>query len=87
MYTRLLAGASGEWRLSGPVASRPTVSTRMILYLRALPEMYRFTEGGYLLAETFLRRATDIDPNFFGSLGGTGRLHLPPVEYAVVDGP
>jgi adenylate cyclase len=64
MYTRLLAGASGQWRLSGPVASRPTVSTRMILYLRALPEMYRFTEGGYLLAETFLRRATDIDPIF-----------------------
>ena len=34
------------------------------LYLRALPEMYLFTQEGYLQADTFLCRATDIDPNF-----------------------
>ena len=34
------------------------------LYLRALPKMYLFTQEGYLQADTFLCRATDIDPNF-----------------------
>jgi adenylate cyclase len=34
------------------------------LYLRALPELYRFNEHGFLAAKALLAQATGLDPNF-----------------------